>query len=239
MSIKEHDSELLGAYVLGALDEREVRTVDEHVASCQKCRDELGELRDMESALGEVPPEAFLDGPPEGGDLLLQRTLRQARSERAGQTLRRRAALGAVAAVAAGAVLAGGILIGQNTGAGRALEAHPPTPSVTATAPATPPGSVRVVEGHSPRTGSGMRLKVTPAVDWIRLNASVTGIPAGERCRIVVVAKGGKREIAGSWLVADKEKGANLDGSAAVPMDDVEKVVVENDRGKEYVQVRI
>ncbi|MET9921964.1 zf-HC2 domain-containing protein [Streptomyces sp. NPDC006435] len=238
MSIKEHDSELLGAYVLGALDEQEVRTVDEHMASCQKCRDELDELREMESALGEVPPEAFLDGPPEGGDLLLQRTLRQVRRERAGQTLRRRAVLGAVAAVAAAAVLGGGVLIGRSTGE-RAPEATPPAPVVTATVPPTQPGGMKVLEGRSVSTGSEMRLRVTPAVDWIRLNASVTGIPAGERCRVVVVAKDGSREIAGSWLVADGKKGANLDGSAAVPMADVQKVVIENDKGKEYVSVRV
>ncbi|SFY44738.1 zf-HC2 domain-containing protein (plasmid) [Streptomyces atratus] len=238
MSTKEHDSELLGAYVLGALDEQEVRTVDEHMASCQKCRDELDGLRDMESALGEVPPEAFLDGPPEGGDLLLQRTLRQVRSERAGQTLRRRAVLGAVAAVAAAAVLGGGVLIGQNTGE-RTHEAIPPAPSVAATVPPAQPGGMKVVEGRSASTGSEMRLRVTPAVDWIRLNVSAMGIPAGERCRVVVVAKDGSREIAGSWLVADEKKGANLDGSAAVPMDDVQKVVIENDKGKEYVSVDV
>ncbi|MFE7106945.1 zf-HC2 domain-containing protein [Streptomyces sp. NPDC057575] len=238
MSTREHDSELLGAYVLGALDEQEVRTVDEHMASCQKCRDELDGLREMESALGEVPPEAFLDGPPEGGDLLLQRTLRQVRNERAGQTLRRRAVLGAVAAVAAAAVLGGGVLIGQNTGE-RAPVAIPPAPSVEATVPPAQPGGMKVVEGRSTSTGSEMRLRVTPAVDWIRLNASVTGIPAGERCRVVVVAKDGSREIAGSWLVADEKKGANLDGSAAVPLDDVQKVVIENDKGKEYVSVDV
>ncbi|MFE7708127.1 zf-HC2 domain-containing protein [Streptomyces sp. NPDC057486] len=238
MSTKEHDSELLGAYVLGALDEQEVRTVDVHMASCQKCRDELDGLREMESALGEVPPEAFLDGPPEGGDLLLQRTLRQVRSERAGQTLRRRAVLGSVAAVAAAAVLGGGVLIGQNTGE-RIPEAIPPAPSVTATVPPAQPAGMKVLEGRGASTGSEMRLRVTPAVDWIRLNASVTGIPAGERCRMVVVAKDGSREIAGSWLVADEKKGANLDGSAAVPMDDVQKVVIENDKGKEYVSVKV
>ncbi|MFF3391923.1 zf-HC2 domain-containing protein [Streptomyces sp. NPDC002669] len=238
MSTKEHDSELLGAYALGALDDQEVRTVDEHMASCQKCRDELDELRDMEFALGEIPPEAFLDGPPEGGDLLLQRTLRQARNERARQTLRRRAVLGAVAAVAAAAVLGSGVLIGQNIGE-RAPEATPPAPVVTATVPPAQPGGMKVLEGRSVSTGSEMRLRVTPAVEWIRLNASVTGIPAGERCRVVVVAKDGSREIAGSWLVADEKKGANLDGSAAVPMDDVQKVVIENDKGKEYVSIEV
>lgn len=238
MNTSEHDSALLGAYVLGALDEQEVRTVDAHTASCQKCRDELDELRDMESALGEVPPEAFLDGPPEGGDLLLQRTLRQVRGERAAQALRQRAFLAAAAAIASAALLGGGILIGQNTG-DRTTEAIPPAPTATATAPTTPPGRVTFLEGRSTETGGEMRLRVTPAADWIRLNASVTGIPAGERCRLVVVAKNGDREIAGSWLVADEEKGANLDGSAAVPMDDVAEVVIENDHGKKYVSVKV
>ncbi|MEV8455320.1 zf-HC2 domain-containing protein [Streptomyces sp. NPDC052095] len=238
MSIKEHDSELLGAYVLGALDEAEVRAVDEHTASCRRCHDELDGLREMESALGEVPPEAFLDGPPDGGDLLLQRTLRQVRSERAGQALRRRAVLGAVAAVAAAAVLGGGFLIGRST-VESAPVAAPPPPAATETVPPAHPAGVKVLEGRSASTGSEMRLRVTPAVDWIRLNASVTGIPAGERCRVVVVAKDGGREIAGSWLVADEKKGANLDGSAAVPMDDVQKILIENDQGKEYVSVKV
>ncbi|WP_405710636.1 MULTISPECIES: hypothetical protein [unclassified Streptomyces] len=98
---------------------------------------------------------------------------------------------------------------------------------------------MKVLEGRSASTGSEMRLRLTPAVDWIRLNASVAGIPAGERCRVVVVAKDGSREIAGSRLVADEEKGVDLDGSAAVPMDDVQKVVIENDKGKEYVSVDV
>ncbi|MFL9680700.1 MULTISPECIES: zf-HC2 domain-containing protein [Streptomyces] len=238
MSIREHDSALLGAYVLGALDEQEARTVDAHTASCQKCRDELDELRELESTLGEVPPEAFLDGPPEGGDLLLQRTLRQVRGERAAQALRRRAFLAVAATVASAALLGGGVLIGQNTG-DRTARAVPPAPSATAAPPTAPPVSVKFFEGRSTQTGSEMRLRVTPAADWIRLNASVTGVPAGERCRLVVVAKSGDREIAGSWLVADEEKGSNLDGSAAVPLDEIAEVVIENDRGKKYVAVKV
>ncbi|MER5176963.1 zf-HC2 domain-containing protein [Streptomyces sp. NPDC002896] len=237
MSIQQHDSALLGAYVLGALDEQEVRAVDEHVASCQRCREELDGLREMESALGEVPPEAFLDGPPEGGDLLLQRTLRQVRNERAGVERRRRVVLAAVAAVAAAAVLGGGVLIGRGVGGGT-TEVAGPDPSSTS-APATPPAGTKVGEGTSATTGSRMTVKVIPAADWVRVNASVNGIPAGERCRLIVVAKDGSREVAGSWLVANEKKGANLDGSAAVPVDKVDKVVVENDKGKEYVAVQL
>jgi anti-sigma factor RsiW len=86
---ERHDSEQLTAYVLGILGEQAMREVDERIASCDPCRGELAELREMEQALGEVPPEAFIDGPPESGDLLLQRTLRQARAERSGRDRRR------------------------------------------------------------------------------------------------------------------------------------------------------
>lgn len=237
MSIQEHDSELLGAYVLGTLDEQEVRAIDEHVESCPRCGDQLDGLREMRTALGEVPPEAFLDGPPEGGDLMLQRTLRQARSERSGVERRRRVVLSAVAAVAAAAVLGGGVLIGQALGGRTTQVAEPAPPS--SSAPATPPAGTEVGSGTSADTGSRMTVRVTPAADWVRVNASVNGIPAGERCRLIVVAKDGSREVAGSWIVADEEKGANLDGSAAVRVGDVAKVVVENDHGKEYVAVEL
>ena len=101
-----HDRQLLGAYVLGVLDEREVRAVEDHLASCPRCRAELAELRTMEAAMGDVPPEALLDGPPEGGDLLVQRALRQVRSERGGQLRRRQVGLGLVAAAVAAVVIA-------------------------------------------------------------------------------------------------------------------------------------
>ena len=239
MSTTQHDSEELTAYVLGVLGEQEVRAVDEHIASCDQCRDELAELREMEQALGEVPPEAFIDGPPEGGDLLLQRTLRQARAERAGRERRRYAAIGAVAAAAAGVLLYGGVLIGQNDDS-QAPPVALPTASVS-----TAPAGIKVGSAVDPVTKAGMTVKVTPVgqtADWVRVNASVTGIPAGQRCHLVVVAKDGTKEIAGSWIVgADKGQGkpANLDGSAAVAPGDVASVLVENADGKKYVSASL
>ncbi|MFB7293497.1 anti-sigma factor family protein, partial [Actinacidiphila glaucinigra] len=137
---ERHDGEALTARVLGALNEEEVRAVDEHAASCEPCGTELGELRALARALGGVPPEAFLDGPPEGGDLLLQRTLRQVRAERAGARRRRRAAAVVAAAVAAAALLQGGVLLGEHR-AGRA--ARPPVAG-----PA--PGGGRTAAGGGP-----------------------------------------------------------------------------------------
>jgi len=50
------------------------------MSGCAMCRREYEELTEMTGVLGELPPEAFLDGPPDG-DLVLQRTLRQIRAE--------------------------------------------------------------------------------------------------------------------------------------------------------------
>ncbi|MFJ4685856.1 zf-HC2 domain-containing protein [Streptomyces sp. NPDC088789] len=230
MSTRQHDSALLGAYVLGALDETEMREVDGHVAGCEECRVELEALRELESTLGEVPPEAFLDGPPEGGDLMLQRTLREVHAQRSRSETPRRTLLSAAAVVTAAALLGAGFLLGagDRDAADEARTPVGPTPTL-------PVEGVRVASATDPATGARMAVRMTPAAGWVRVNAAVSGIPAGELCRLVVVTKDGKREIAGSWHVGSAEKGTNLDGSAAVPADDVQEILVENEAGERYV----
>ncbi|MDX3663323.1 zf-HC2 domain-containing protein [Streptomyces sp. ID05-26A] len=229
----QHDPQLLGAYVLGALDEQEVREMDQHLASCPECKRELEELRDMEAFLGEVPPEAMLDGPPEGGDMLLQRTLRQVRAERGGVARRRQFAIGAAAAVVAAVVLGAGVFVGKATSPDvTAL----PTPTV-----APDPAGTRLATFTDPATKASMTVKVVPAAGWVRTNMAINGIPEGEKCRIFVVAKDGSRQEAGSWVVSKKgaAEGTNLDGSALVAPDDVKSVVVENFAGKKFVEVPV
>ncbi|MER6911691.1 zf-HC2 domain-containing protein [Streptomyces sp. NPDC000594] len=244
MSTGEHDSDtggydsaLLGAYALGALDPAEARDVEEHMARCTRCREEAERLGKMTASLGEVPPEAFLDGPPDGGDLLLQRTLRQARTERRGAERRQRAALAAVAVVAAAAVLGTGVVIGRSAPAGAAPPAAAPT--ATAPAPSPPPAGVVHASAKDPRTGATLVVRVTPAHAWVRLSAAVAGVPAGELCRLVVVSRDGGRRIAGGWRVGSAEKGAHLDGSAAVPRGDVVAIVVESEAGETLVTTPI
>ncbi|QDY79437.1 anti-sigma factor family protein [Streptomyces qinzhouensis] len=234
MSIQQHDSALFGAYVLGALDDEENREIEAHVADCEGCRMEVEALRRLETTLGEVPPEAFLDGPPEGGDLMLRRTLRQVHAERGRAETRRRAFLAAVAAVAAVSVLGAGFYLGrgEDSGAARPAIAAP-------TVVQTPPQGVRVASATDPGTGATMAVRVTPATEWVRVNAAVGGIPKGELCRLLVVSTSGKTEVAGSWTVGSAEKGANLDGSAAIPAKEVKEIVVENAAGKRYVTARL
>lgn len=229
----QHDPQLLGAYVLGALDEREVRAVEDHLSTCPHCRDELTELRLMEEALGDVPPEAMLEGPPDGGDLLLQRTLRQIRKERTVVVRRRQFGVGIAAAVVAAVVLGGGIMVGRTTapsGGGLAV------PTQT-----SPPAGTKVGSTVDPTTGARMTVQVKPANGWVRVNLAVAGIPKGEKCRIFVVAKNGSRQEAGSWLVsaAGEKDGTNLDGSALIAPADVAAVEVESFEGKKFVSVQV
>src|SRR5262249_24544652 len=174
MSEQVHDRELLGADVLGVLDPDEVHAVEAHISSCAECRQDLAGLREMKDSLGDVPPEAFLDGPPGGGALLLQRTLREVRranAHAAGQRL----ALVAAGVVALVTVAAGaGVLAGRGS-APRKEEVLPTVPATmpatvpamtATTAPVTPPG-VRTVSATDPRTGAKITATVTPAAGWV------------------------------------------------------------------------
>jgi Putative zinc-finger len=222
-----HDPEELGAHVFGLLDAAQSRAVEEHLAVCAECRREWEELRQMVDLLDDVPPEAFLDGPPDA-DLMLQRTLRQVRAEAGAQRRRRRLTLVGTAAVGLAVVLSGGVVIGRET-------APPP---VVSAAPAPSPDAV-VLSGTG-EPGVAMTATITPAAGWVRLSATVQGIPPGNACFLFVVAKDGTRHVAGSWLVPQTgwRDGITLDGSAIVPPDQVAAVVVENDQGHEFAVLR-
>ncbi|MEU9085959.1 zf-HC2 domain-containing protein [Streptomyces sp. NPDC048357] len=238
MNRQRHEEELLGPYVLGVLDAEEVRRIEEHMSGCVQCREEVAALREMEAALGEVPEEAFLDGPPQGGDLLLQRTLRQMRGELAGAQRRRAGFAGLAVAASLAAVFWAGTQLGGDPDS----VALPAPPSPTAPAdPSPPPAGTKLLSATDPGTGARMTVQMTPAAKWVRLHAAVTGVPKGERCRLVVVAKDGTRTTAGGWVVGGQEngesKGASLDGSAAVDPANVKAVLVENEAGRTFVSV--
>ena len=231
----EQDREVLAAHALGALEEAERVSVEQHVASCERCQAELEELEEVRMALDGLPPEAWLDGPPADADLLLQRTLRTARGERAGRRFSQRVIGAAAAAVLAVVAIGGGALVGRSTTTQQTAQ-----PAVSSTAP-TPPSGTRVASFADPATGARLTVRVEPAAGWVRVSAAVAGIPAGQRCRLVVVAKDGRREIAGSWLVSAKgaREGTTLDGSALIAPADVAAVQVENFDGQRFVSVSV
>jgi hypothetical protein len=207
-------------------------TLTAHLASCSLCREEVESLRAARDVLVAVPPELLLDGAPPDADLLLQRTLRRVRREAAGGLRRTRVLAAAAAVVLVAAAMATGVLVGRSGPEAVAL----PPPAAGASAPA--PGT-RFASATDPATGARLAVGVAPAAGWVQLSAAVTGIPAGQRCRLVAVGTDGTRQIAGNWLVsaALAENGVHLEGSALVDQADLAAVLVENEAGYRFVQV--
>ncbi|MEH0927168.1 anti-sigma factor [Micromonospora sp. CPCC 205558] len=227
----------IGGYLTGELDQEQLRQAQEHLAGCAECRSEVESLKGWKDALEAVPEAMLLDGPPEGGDLLLQRTLRQVRSESSGRRQRRRATLSAAAVVALAAAASGGVLLGRTTTDAPETRALPaPSTAVSAANPAT-----RQASTTDPATGARLTVALTPAAGWVRVNAAVSGIPQGERCRLLVVGEDGSTVLAGSWLVSEEgsANGTTLDGSALIDPAKVSGVRVENTDGKAYATVRL
>jgi RNA polymerase sigma-70 factor (ECF subfamily) len=219
-----HDPGELAAHALGLLDGRESAAVQAHLSTCSQCRREYFDLRETSALLEEVPPEMFLEGPPHpDADLVLQRALWQVRGESRTKRGRRRVLL-ASAAVVTGLALAGGTVL--------ITQAVAPD-SVTA---APVPGTVSV-QG---RDGAVvLAADVVPARGWVKLTAHVSGIPAGERCEIVVVGKDGSEAFAGGWVTGSDPAGATVEGSAAIAPDQVASVVVRNEAGREFVSAAV
>jgi anti-sigma-K factor RskA len=98
--------ELLGGYVLGALEPEEMRDMRRHLESCSACSRELARLGDMPGLLdtvvpADVPPPA---PPPRLEEALLDRVARETRSSerpRGRARRRRRVLAGGLAAVVA------------------------------------------------------------------------------------------------------------------------------------------
>jgi anti-sigma factor RsiW len=237
MSRNGHDVGRLGAYALGALVEDDRRVLADHLAGCWQCRDDLAQLEQTAAALDDVPPEMFMDGPPDDGDLVLQRALVTARREASQRIAGRRASVAACVAAAVMAAAVGGVFVGRIQG----RDAFPVSPPPLGSVSVAQPSGVLLGSYTDPGTGARMAVSLTPAAGWVRVNAAVSGIPAGQRCRLWVVARDGTRDLAGSWVVSDRgaQEGTTLDGSAIVEPGEVVSVQVDNFDGDTFVSVPV
>lgn len=217
-----HDTGDVTAHALGLLDGPAAAEVEHHLATCAECRREWAEVRETADLLATVPPESLADGPPTG-DLALRRALRSIREEsrpprRRGLPLRR-----VVAAAAAAVVLVtGGVVIGR----------------VTAPAPVSSLAGGRTVEGTAgPVT---MSATVVPASGWVRLSATVSGLPAGRRCTLLVISGDGSAAVAGSWLtpaVTVPGRSGTIMGSTIVDPATIRAVAIRTDTGETLISV--
>ncbi|MGH3871112.1 MAG: zf-HC2 domain-containing protein [Pseudonocardiaceae bacterium] len=240
MSAVEHDHESLGAYTLGVLAPAEARVVDAHLAGCADCRREVAELTDLQDRLDAVPREALLTGPPDDGDVLLQRTLRQLRAEQGRHSRRARFPVAAGVALITVVTLGGGVLLGRQTAPGGVAQGPPSSQSPPSSVIPTPPGT-RDAETTNPASGVRMTVRLTPLTGWVRVHAVVRGVAAGKQCQLLVVSRDGAAVVAGSWLASGKDirDGTSLDGAALIDPKQVDSVDVVTTDGEELVSVSL
>jgi len=183
----------LGVYVLGAIDPAERAQVDEHLSSCQECREELASLAGLPALLRKVPiveaerlaaPEQDpeLAGVPSAEMLtsLVARTTNVRRMHR-WRTLAAAAAV-AVVALGGGAFVANAL---QSPGA-------------------QPPGHHDVVSWHqtsgtAPVTGAHLTVRYRHEPWGTQMEVSVTGLQPGSVCEFQVTDATGGKSVVGSW----------------------------------------
>jgi hypothetical protein len=207
----------LGAYVLGALDERERDRVDEHVASCARCREELEALMPVGSYLARASVDDLLaidasPGPPQGLHARLRAAVRAERR----RVVRRRAA--AVAALAAAALLAVVVWPADEQ------RTRPPVVPAQASTAADPGSGVRAAVAATPRAwGTELRVRVS-------------GAAPGERCRLVARARDGRSDVAATWWTTYSGT-AEVTGAAAIPAADLVALDVVTATGRRLVRI--
>lgn len=247
MTAGAHDAVTLGCYALGVLDAHESHGVEQHLRGCPSCRAQVADFRRIRMVLDEVPREAFLhefeDDLPKPSDLLLQRTLRQIRNEsvippprvadpqpRASprpveelpepQHAKPRRWPGYLAAAAVAAVLAfgGAAVFMQNQGPGT--------------------GAAASRTGEATTGGIKMVAEITPSSqDRYQITADINGLPAAQKCKLIVVKNDGTRTEAFAWTSTEKGRveGAKVRAMVSIPPDQVRSVAVENAEGKAFV----
>lgn len=229
-----HDRAQLGAYAIGALDPGEARMVHQHLSGCPECQREVSELMMIRRALDQVPPEAFLDGPPQDGDLLLRRTLRRVATEAVPPPRRRMTGVYVAAAAVVAVALGGGIFLGRET-APEPTVAQPKTVTVSPT-----PSNARLAESTDPKTGATMNVALEPKKGWVWVHADATGLPVNTPCDLYVTSKDGKEVLAGSWLVSPEgAKSSKLEGMALISPEDVASVEIRTASGKKSTVVAV
>ncbi|MEA3551394.1 MULTISPECIES: zf-HC2 domain-containing protein [Micrococcaceae] len=173
--------QLLGAYLLGGLDAKDLETFEAHLQECGKCRDELAGLEKIPVLLDALPvpdavaltavPGRLPDPVPSPDPAPLLRKLAHRR-----RTLRRRWT--ALAAAAAAACLALGL-------AGGPLLARPPQPDAT----------------YSVQSGGGLQFRVDLARKTWGTELAVNGssLPAEGTLSLWVRDRDGGEDRACAW----------------------------------------
>jgi predicted anti-sigma-YlaC factor YlaD len=190
----------LGVYVLGAIEPGDRAQVDEHLATCADCREELASLAGLPALLRRVPTaeaerlavaeqagSAVDESPP---DHLLRSLLARTAQARRVRRWRELAAAAAVVVLALGAGAAGASLLGSGS-----------SPSAPASAHGQVSSTWHTVSAVDARTGASLTVKYA-SVHWgTTMAVQVAGVPSGTVCQFLVTDTQGHRFVVGGWRV--------------------------------------
>jgi anti-sigma factor RsiW len=183
----------LGVYVLGAIDPAERAQVDEHLATCQECREELASLAGLPAMLRKVPiveaerlaaaeQDPELAGVP-STEMLTSLIARTANVRR----IHRWRTLATAAAVAV-------VAVGGGAFAANALQ------------PAAAPHGHQLVAwnhatGQGPAPGAQLTVKYRHQPWGTQMEVNVTGLQPGSVCQFQVTDATGGTSVVGSWTL--------------------------------------
>ncbi|SNR98616.1 anti-sigma factor family protein [Actinomadura mexicana] len=213
----------LGSYVLGALDPGERSRLEAHLEDCPACRDELAGMAGLPALLGRVDEaqlERVAEPPPELLDGLLARAAgrRRGRPGPLGRLAGGRAAGWAPSAAAACLLLIvgglfGSLLFPSRTGGTGGPVAGPP-PSASSPAPVVTGERITATDPESAVKG----YVVLHRKEWgTEVELHLAGVPKGSHCRLLVIARDGRRDALGSWYVPYDEGYGEYRGSTMFP----------------------
>lgn len=254
----------LGAHALGALDEDEAAEVDLHLATCEACGAELLDLEGVAAFLGKVSERdvELVASPP-------RRVLERLLSDRARRTRRTRTLL-AVAASAAVLVTGGTVWTtvqsAQDGGSTSAVAASAPpapesrayqadqAPEISAQKALPSPNGTGSAEDRQLKAVAGQEfpgenrpkgytatVTAFPAEAGTDLGVVVDGMPSGTNCRLVVVARDGRRDTSGSWVVgaADYQDNAAYQLRTTLALRDIDRFEVVDGKGAVLVRIPV
>lgn len=250
----------LGAHALGALDEDEATEVDLHLATCEACGAELLDLEGVAGFLGKVSERdvELVASPPRQ---VLERLL----SDRARRTRRARALLAVVASAAV--LVTGGTVwtaVQSSHGGGstsavaasappapesRAFQADQAPETLARKAVPSPNAEDRQLQavagqefpGANRPKGYTATVTAFPAAAGTELGVVVGGVPSGTNCRLVVVARDGRHDTSGSWVVgaAGYQDNAAYQLRTTLALRDIDRFEVVDGTGALLVEIPV
>ncbi|MFG2043187.1 anti-sigma factor family protein [Dactylosporangium sp. NPDC048998] len=205
---------LLGAYVLGGIDDDDQATVDAHLSTCAECRAEVGRLAAVPELLQRLPPgpAAPLEPPSRAG---LDALLRRARPRRLPVV-----ALTALATACVVLALVAAVL------SLRPVRQAQPQAQPSATAPAGTVVQIVAAEG----SGLSGRATLVPRQWGVSVSLELAGLPGEGPYVMRVLGRGGQAEQAACWGRTTTAQ-ARVTGASSIQLSNVDSITVSDHDG--------